>query len=305
MSKKILIVLSEWGYWGEELIGPLDVFDEKGYTYDFWTPTGRIPRALPPSMSTDFTDPPLGKSVTAADMAAKVKKIDEQAAEFFKGVISLAERFPLRPYLSEAHQEHDERSLVAGKVPVLRLLEDYYSERETARARAAEEYDAILLVGGSGPMVDMVNNRRLHDLVLGFYFADKPVAAECYGVACLAQAREFDDCRSILWGKHVTGHAKEYDYTNDTGVLDPLAPGQLLVNRDGKFVNFGPPFYTLEFILRDAVGPEGQFHGNFGRPTSVLVDYPFITGRSTPDAYLTARKLVEVLETGLRRFGWN
>jgi hypothetical protein len=24
MSKKILVVLSEWGYWGEELIAPLE-----------------------------------------------------------------------------------------------------------------------------------------------------------------------------------------------------------------------------------------------------------------------------------------
>ena len=32
--RKILLVLSEWGYWGEELIGPLEVFDEKGYEFD-------------------------------------------------------------------------------------------------------------------------------------------------------------------------------------------------------------------------------------------------------------------------------
>ena len=55
--RKILLVLSEWGYWGEELIGPLEVFDEKGYELIFCTPTGRRPRALPPSMSPDFVDP--------------------------------------------------------------------------------------------------------------------------------------------------------------------------------------------------------------------------------------------------------
>lgn len=31
MSKRILIVLSERGYWGEELIGPLETFDAAGY----------------------------------------------------------------------------------------------------------------------------------------------------------------------------------------------------------------------------------------------------------------------------------
>ena len=30
MSKKILAVLSEWGYWGEELVGPYDVLLDRG-----------------------------------------------------------------------------------------------------------------------------------------------------------------------------------------------------------------------------------------------------------------------------------
>jgi hypothetical protein len=57
-------------------------------------------------------------------------------------------------------------------------------------------------------------------------------------------------------------------------------------------------------MLRDATGPDGQFHGNVGHATSVIVDFPFITGRSTPDSTQTGEKLVEVLEHGLRRFGW-
>ena len=46
MSKRILVVLSEWGYWGEELVGPLETFDEAGYEVDFVTPTGKRPVAL-------------------------------------------------------------------------------------------------------------------------------------------------------------------------------------------------------------------------------------------------------------------
>jgi hypothetical protein len=66
----------------------------------------------------------------------------------------------------------------------------------------------------------------------------------------------------------------------------------------------GPPPYPLEYILRDATGPDGRYHGNVGRVTSVIVDHPFITARSTPDSFLAGRKLVEVLEHGLRRYGW-
>ena len=66
----------------------------------------------------------------------------------------------------------------------------------------------------------------------------------------------------------------------------------------GQFLafNMGPPPYPLEYILQDATGPDGGYHGNVGEETSVIVDYPFITGRSTPDSYLTGQKLVEVLQ---------
>lgn len=69
-------------------------------------------------------------------------------------------------------------------------------------------------------------------------------------------------------------------------------------------INFGPPFYPLEFILRDAVGPDGAFIGRVGHETSVVVDYPFITSRSTASSAECGQKLVEVLENGLTRYNW-
>jgi putative intracellular protease/amidase len=139
--------------------------------------------------------------------------------------------------------------------------------------------------------VDLANNHRVHDLILSFRRMDKPIAAECYGVACLAFARNLDDRQSIIEGKHVTGHCKEYDYLDGTGFM-------------GTDFNMGPPPYPLEYILRDATGATGQFHGNVGHEISVIVDYPFITGRSTPDSYATGEQLVAVLEKGLTRYGW-
>jgi len=34
MGKRILVLLSEYGFWGEELIGPLETFDGAGYKVD-------------------------------------------------------------------------------------------------------------------------------------------------------------------------------------------------------------------------------------------------------------------------------
>jgi putative intracellular protease/amidase len=274
VSGTVLVILSERGYWGEELVGPLTRLDERGYDVVFATPTGGRPHALPPSMDPEYLDPPLGRSVTSPEMAEIVRKLD--ASERLDSPRSLADWLPERPYTSsEAY---------------LRELEAYHRALDSVEADIAG-FAAILVVGGSGPIVDLANNGRVHDLLLAFYRAGKPVAAECYGVACLAFARDWEDRRSIIWGKHVTGHCKEYDYKDGTGFL-------------GTDFVMGPPPYPLEYILRDATGPEGRYHGNFGRETSVIVDFPFVTGRSTSDSYLTGKKLIEVMESGLTRYGW-
>jgi putative intracellular protease/amidase len=272
--KRILIVLSEYGYWGEELVGPLETFDAAGYQVDFATPSGKRPRPLPPSMDPDFIDPPLGKSVVSNEVADKTRELD--ASSRYDEPIDISSWVPERPYWSSP--------------TLLRDMEAYYA-RLDALTEDLHKYDSILLVGGSGPIVDIANNDRIHALILSFLRMGKPIGAECYGVTALAFARDLTDRKSIIWGKHVTGHCKEYDYKDGTGFL-------------GTDINMGPPPYPLEYILRDATGPGGGYHGNVGHATSVIVDYPFITGRSTPDSYLTGQKMVEVLEDGLTRYGW-
>ncbi|HKN97084.1 MAG TPA: type 1 glutamine amidotransferase domain-containing protein [Pseudonocardiaceae bacterium] len=274
MTKKILTILSEFGYWGEELTGPLLTFDERGYETVLATPNGKRPHALPVSLDPGYVDPPLGRSVTTPEVAVAGREIDE--SDRLDNPMSLAAWLPERPYLSEPDY--------------LRRAEAY--QREIAGlAEDIERYDALVIVGGSGTIVDLANNGRVHELVLAFVRADKPILAECYGVACLAFARDWDDRASIIAGKHVTGHCKEYDYKDGTGFL-------------GVDFNMGPPPYPLEYILRDATAPGGRYHGNVSRGTSVIVDYPFVTARSTPDSFLGGEKLVEVLESGLRRYGW-
>ncbi len=272
--KKALVVLSEYGYWGEELLGPLENLEAKGYECTFVTPKGKRSHALPPSYDQAYVDPPLGKPVTSAATAAKVKKLDESTK--LDNPRSLASWLPERPYFSAPE--------------FLRQLEKYYADLKKAEADL-KQYDTLVLVGGSGPLVDMVNNQRVHDLVLAFYKAGKPIGAICYGIACLVFARDLYLRKCILEGKHVTGHCIEYDYHDGTGFL-------------GTDFCIGPPPYVLEYMLRDAVGPTGQYHGNFGKETSVIVDYPFVTARSNQCSYEFGEKLVEVLEGGLKRYGW-
>lgn len=279
MSKKVLIILTEWGYWGEELIGPLETFDKAGYEVSFATPTGKKPHALSASMDASFVDIALQKTVTSPEMAEKVRAI--QDSDRLDNPINLSEWMPDRPYISSSNYARE--------------IEAYNATLQQIAEQIDTEYDTILIVGGSGALVDLVNNFRVHDLVLAFYGLGKPVAAECYGVSCLAFARDPVERVSIIRGKHVTGHVLEYDYKD----------GTTFEGSDGTNFNIGPPPFPLEHVLRDATAPGGAYHGNFGKDISVIVDYPFITGRNTPDSYTTGQKVVEVLEEGLRQWGFD
>ena len=274
-TKKILTVMSNRGYWGVELTGPMVKLEKAGYTLDFVSPTGERPEALPPSYDTEYFDPPLGVCVTTPEDAEQVKSIKDSPK--LDNPINLSEWMPERPYFS------------ADKF--LRAWEDYFRKVKQRQEEMTATYDGVLLVGGSGPIVDMVNNQRVHDIVLGFHRADKPIAAICYGVATLVFARDFNERTCILRGKHVTGHCIEYDYHDGTGFM-------------GTDFNMGPPPYVLEYILRDAVGPDGMYHGNFGKQTSVIVDYPFITARSLQCAHEFGEQFVNMLDKGLKRYGW-
>ena len=215
------------------------------------TPKGKRAHALPPSMNAGYFDPPLDKVVTDEYYAAKTREID--ASTRLDKPINLSQWFPERPFFNSPNFGH--------------ALEAYYTARDKAW-EDLKQYDACSWSGAAGRSSTWSNNQRFHALILGFLKLGKLITAECYGVAVLAFARDWTERKSIIWGKHVTGHALEYDYKDGTGFL----------NTD---INIGPPPYPLELILRDAAGPEGQYHGGVGRTRSTILDYPFLTGRST------------------------
>lgn len=275
MSKKILAIMSNYGYWGVELTGPMVKLEQAGYELEFATPRGERPVALPPSYDTSYFDPPLGVHVTTEADAKQVMSIKDSPK--LDNPINISKWIPERPYFSAES--------------FIRQWEQYFKTIRERKDEIEKKYDGLLLVGGSGPILDMVNNQRVHDIILNFHRLDKPIAAICYGVACLVFARDFNERIPIIRGKHVTGHCIEYDYHDGTGFV-------------GTDLNIGPPPYCLEYILSDAVGPEGQFHGNFGKETSVVVDYPFITARSLQCSHEFGDKFVEMLDKGLKRYGW-
>src|SRR3954471_1485171 len=112
MTKRILVVLSEYGYWGEELLGPLTAFDREGYRVDFVTATGKRAHALPPSLDPGDVDPPLGRGVTTPAVAVAARELD--GSDRLDSPLDLRDLVPDRPYASVPEP--------------LRAMEAYYRE---------------------------------------------------------------------------------------------------------------------------------------------------------------------------------
>jgi putative intracellular protease/amidase len=74
------------------------------------------------------------------------------------------------------------------------------------------DYDALLAIGGQGPMYTFYRNEAVHALFRDFYEAGKPLAVICHATCALLETR-LSDGRLLVEGKTWTGFANsEEDY---------------------------------------------------------------------------------------------
>jgi putative intracellular protease/amidase len=78
-----------------------------------------------------------------------------------------------------------------------------------------EDYDALLAVGGQGPMYTFYRSEPVHALLRGFYEAGKPTAVICHATCALLETR-LSDGSLLVTGKTWTGFANsEEDYVDE------------------------------------------------------------------------------------------
>ena len=87
----------------------------------------------------------------------------------------------------------------------------------------------MFIVGGAGAYMDLGGNRSVRPLIELIAALRRPVVAICYGVAVLIQATHPLTKMPLVWGRLITGHSEEDDYTDGTTdvdfVLKTVAPG--------------------------------------------------------------------------------
>jgi putative intracellular protease/amidase len=157
------------------------------------------------------------------------------------------------------------------------------------------DYDVLVIVGGPGAAVDLSGNPKVHSLVAEQWQRNKIVAALCYGVGALAWTRQpYAYTKSVVRGKTIVAHPKEWDYDTAMGYELFRATPE---NPSPDFIT--PGFiYPLRAVMEGAVGDEGTV---ISPPETtrdnpcVHYDHPFVTALSVESSTAFGDKLVELL----------
>ena len=86
-----------------------------------------------------------------------------------------------------------------------------------------DDFDAVLLVGGQGPMYTFRGNKELVKLFADFYEKDKPSAAVCHSTTLLLEAKKSDGTL-LVEGKTWTGFADAEEEFADQAVGMKIQP---------------------------------------------------------------------------------
>ena len=138
----------------------------------------------------------------------------------------------------------------------------------------AEDYDAIFLVGGQGPMYTFRGNEELEKLFVSFYEAGKPSAAVCHSTTLLLDAKTSDG-NLLVQGKTWTGFADAEEQYADDAVGMQIQP------------------YRIETEARKITNTNFKVAAPFS--SYAIADGNLITGQQQNSGAETAQMVVEQL----------
>lgn len=100
---------------------------------------------------------------------------------------------------------------------------------------SADDFDAIVVPGGHGPMYDLPHCVALHQLLCTFDQAGKVIATICHGAAGLIGAAGADG-RPLVTGRRITGFTDAEERTTGLEQVLPFLLETQLRERDANFV---------------------------------------------------------------------
>ncbi len=124
------------------------------------------------------------------------------------------------PHDSSEYSKDDLISAGFLAMPHTRALIDETPALSTVNA---DDYAAILLVGGQGPMYTFYNDDALHQFVVDFHATGKPTAVVCHATCILLKAKT-PDGDLLVKDKTWTGFANSEEDFADNFVGKPIQP---------------------------------------------------------------------------------
>ena len=137
-----------------------------------------------------------------------------------------------------------------------------------------DDFDAVFLVGGQGPMYTFVDNADVHALVRDFYEAGKVTAVICHATSVLLRTT-LSSGDLLVKGKTWTGFANSEEDYSDSFVGHKLQPFRI----EDEARNL----QDTNFIVQGPYKPHAVRDGNL------------ITGQQQASASATARLVIEAL----------
>jgi putative intracellular protease/amidase len=150
---------------------------------------------------------------------------------------------------------------------IVALLED----TPTLRDLDPDDFDAIVVCGGQGPMFQFRDHEDLKATIARFYEARKPTAALCHGVSSLIDVR-LSDGSYLVEGKTLTGFANVEEDYSDAAVGQKVMPFRIedeLRDRGANYIQAG---LFKAFAVRDMNLITGQQQYSGARVAELVIE---------------------------------
>lgn len=143
------------------------------------------------------------------------------------------------------------------------------------------DYKAIFVAGGQGPMYTFIDNPELHKFFLDFYLTGKPTAAICHGTCILLKIKT-PDGKYLVEGKRWTGFASSEEQYADNYVGMKIQP------------------FRIEEEARKM--PNSKFESGTPFSAYAIKDGNLITGQQQNSGAAAAELVLQALEADKNRY---
>ncbi|MEZ4773350.1 MAG: alpha/beta fold hydrolase [Bacteroidia bacterium] len=144
-----------------------------------------------------------------------------------------------------------------------------------------DDYKAIMVCGGQGPMYTFIDNAELHKFFVDFYQTGKPTGAICHGTCILLKAK-LPNGKYLVEGKKWTGFANSEENYADAYVGLQIQP------------------FRIEDLARKM--PNSQFSVAPMFESYAVADGNLITGQQQNSGSEAAKLIIEELEKDKKRY---